>query len=121
MHGEEFRLYQSAAAAFNYVALDRPDTQYAVKELMRKLSKPTVADMIALKRVARYFLGAPRLVLRYPWRPLSRTLEVYCDSDHAGCPWSRKSTSGGDRHPWGENSEELVPHYSHPVLIVRRS
>ena len=35
-----------------------------------------------------------RLVYRYPWQVAS-TLEYYSDTDWAGCPKSRKSTSGG--------------------------
>ena len=93
--GEQFTLYQSVAARLNYYALDRPDLQYAVKELMRKMSCPTANDMVRLKRVGRYLLTAPRVAMYYPWTALSDTLQVYTDSDHAGCHRTRKSTAGG--------------------------
>ena len=87
--------YQSLAARLNYYALDRFDLLYPVKELMRVLSKPTEADMCRLKRAARYLLSQPRMVIEYPWAPLSNLLTIYTDADHAGCLRTRKSTSGG--------------------------
>ena len=34
--GEELKLFQSVAARFNFLDVDRPDLLYSVKELMRK-------------------------------------------------------------------------------------
>ena len=93
--GAELSRYQSLAASLNYFPPDRLDLMFAVKELMRKLSKPNDDDWQKLKRVARYLLTAPRLVMMYPWQALSDTLKVYTDADHAGCLRTRKSTSGG--------------------------
>jgi len=93
--GSELSRYQSLAASLNYFALDRLDIMYAVKELMRKLSSPNEDDWQKLKRVARYLITVPRLVMHFPWQPLADTLTVYTDSDHAGCLRTRKSTSGG--------------------------
>ena len=93
--GGMLRQYQSLAARLNYYALDRLDLLFPVKELMRKLSKPSEDDMCRLKRAARYLLSAPRLVVEYPWAPLSNLLTIYTDADHAGCLRTRKSTSGG--------------------------
>jgi hypothetical protein len=93
--GELLQLYQSLAARLNYYSLDRFDILYPVKELMRKLSQPTEADMCSLKRAARYLLSQPRMVVEYRWAPLSNLLTIYTDADHAGCLRTRKSTSGG--------------------------
>ena len=93
--GEQLHRYQSMAAKLNYFAMDRPDLLYAVKELMRRLSKPTEEDWGKLKRCARYLLTVPRLVFQYPWNALPSTLSIYTDADHAGCMRTRKSTSGG--------------------------
>jgi hypothetical protein len=62
--------------------------------LCRRMSEPRAADLRALGRVARYLVGAPRVVYEYPWqhRP---ALAAYTDSDFAGCVASRLSTSGG--------------------------
>ena len=52
------------------------DLQFAVKELMRRLAKPKEGDGVALKRVARYLLTAPRVVSTYPWQKLSSELVI---------------------------------------------
>jgi hypothetical protein len=88
------RLFRSFAARANYLAMDRPDISQATKELCRRMSAPRAADLTALLRVARYLVGAGRLVYEFPWqhRPV---LSAYTDSDFAGCVATRRSTSGG--------------------------
>jgi hypothetical protein len=88
------RLFRSFAARANYLAMDRPDLAQATKELCRRMSAPRAADLQALARVARYLVGAPRVVYEYPWqrRPV---LRAFTDSDFAGCVATRRSTSGG--------------------------
>ena len=58
------------------------------------MSSPTNLGQDALKRLVRFLLGRNRLVFRYPWQRAG-TLECYSDTDWAGCPKTRKSTSGG--------------------------
>ena len=87
--------FQSLAAKLNYYSLDRADLLFPVKELMRRMSGPTEEDDIALKRVARYLIGRPREITRYPWQALPTGITTYVDSDFAGCLRTRKSTSGG--------------------------
>ena len=58
------------------------------------MSKPTVFAWTALKRVCRYLHGVPRLVYVYPQQTVEG-IDVYTDTDWAGCPKARKSTSGG--------------------------
>ena len=65
--GEELNLFQSVAARFNFLAMDRPDLWYSVEELMRKMAAPRAKDLIALKRVARYSIKYSRMVCGYPW------------------------------------------------------
>jgi hypothetical protein len=88
------RLFRSFAARANYLAMDRPDLSHATKELCRRMSAPRAADLQALLRVARYLVGAPRLVYEYPWQR-STLLRAFSDSDFAGCVSTRLSTSGG--------------------------
>ncbi len=87
-------LFRSFAARANYLAMDRPDLAQATKELCRRMSAPTAADLQALGRVARYVVGAPRVVYEYPWQH-APVLRAFSDSDFAGCVASRLSTSGG--------------------------
>ena len=59
------------------------------------MSDPDEEAEVALKRVARYLIGRPREVTRFPWGQLAGELTVFVDSDFAGCARTRKSTSGG--------------------------
>ena len=59
------------------------------------MSKPTARDMEGLKRLARYLAGKPRVILHFGWQRAPSTLDVYSDSDRAGCVRTRRSTSGG--------------------------
>ena len=92
---ENMKEYQSVAARLNYLALDRSDVQFAIKELMRKMSAPNDTDVQKLKRVLRYLKGAPRVIQTYQWEDLPKELTIFVDSNFAGCTRTRKSTSGG--------------------------
>ena len=93
--GEELKLFQSVEARFNFLALDRPDLLYSVKELMWKMASPRTQDLTALKRVARCTIKYLRMICRYPWTELDRNIEVSGDANLAGCNSTRKSTVGG--------------------------
>jgi hypothetical protein len=86
--------YRASAARANYLAADRPDGQFAAKEVCRWMSKPSNCSWAALKRLARFFTGLPRLVYRYAPQKVE-AVDVYVDTDWAGCARTRKSTSGG--------------------------
>ena len=82
---EEARRYRAIAARLNYLAPDRLDIGYSVKEAARNMSKPMDADWAKLKRIGRYLLWRPRLVSKFAWqRPVSM-VTTYADSDWAGC------------------------------------
>ena len=49
LNGEELKLFQSVAAHFNILAMDRPDLLYSAKGLMRKMASPRAGDLIALE------------------------------------------------------------------------
>ena len=91
---KEASLYRAVAARANYLALDRADLQYSVKEICRLMSKPTERGMRKLRRLARYLAGAPRVVWKFDWQG-EEDLTVYSDSDYAGCRRTARSTSGG--------------------------
>ena len=58
------------------------------------MAKPSLHAWKALKRICRYHVRAPMLV--YEFREQTVECEdVYTDTDWAGCPKTRKSTSGG--------------------------
>ena len=86
--------YRAVVARANYLAADRPELQFAAKEVCRWMASPTETSLNALKRLGRYVAGHRRLVFQYPWQTVDR-VDTYSDTDWAGCPKTRKSTSGG--------------------------
>ena len=88
-------LYKAICARCNFVAQDRPDIQFAVKEACRGMAKPTFEDLHKLKLIARYLKQAPRVVFHWPFQSERTQLHAYTDTDWAGCRDTRKSTQGG--------------------------
>lgn len=88
------REFRGLAARANYLALDRPDLQYAAKEVCRGMATPLRAHLKALRRMARYLIGAPRLVWEFGWQGVEG-LSVYSDANWAGCRRTARSSSGG--------------------------
>ncbi len=86
--------FRGTAARANYLAVDRLDCQFAAKEVCRWMSKPTEASWAALKRLCRYLVGLPRMVFHFRWQEVD-CIDIFTDTDWAGCPRTRKSTSGG--------------------------
>ena len=83
--GEELKLCQSVAARFNFLAVDRSDLLYSVKELMRKMGSPRIGDLIALKRVVRCTIKYLRMACKYLWAPSDSNTEVFGDANFARC------------------------------------
>ena len=86
--------FRAIAARANYLAPDRLDLQYAVKECCRGMASAEARHWEKLKRIARYLVGRPRAVWKYRWRHPENVV-TYSDSDFAGCRRTAKSTSGG--------------------------
>ena len=91
---EEATLYRSCTMRVGYIAQDRTDLQRATRELAKGMSSPTERHMEMLKRCARYLVHSPRLLQVFKRQKILTRLDVYSDSDHAGCLRTRKSTSG---------------------------
>ena len=94
--------YRAATARLNYLAQDRADLVYVAKELCRSMSKPTTGAWTRLKRAVRYLAGRRRRGTHYPWQETPTRMDVYVDTDFAGCKTSRRSTSGGTAM-WGRH------------------
>ena len=95
LSAEEARRFRGHAARLNYLAADRPDIAYSVKEVCRAMAKPTKGAWKKLKRIVRYLVEARRTVTEYPWQGQEGEVEAYTDSDWAGCRQTGRSTSGG--------------------------
>lgn len=67
---DESRRYRAIADSLNYLAPDRVDIGYAVKEAARNMAKAMSGHWDKLKRIRRDLLGQPRLVSKFDWQPL---------------------------------------------------
>jgi hypothetical protein len=92
---DKARSYRAIAARLNYISPDRPDIGYAVKEAARNMSKPRVSDFQKLRKIGRYLVGKPRLIMRFPWQNKPNRIVAFTDSDWAGCARSPNRPVGG--------------------------
>jgi hypothetical protein len=59
------------------------------------MAEPRFRDVEALKRLARYLVGKPRMITNFKRQEEHNGIVGWSDSDWAGCAETRKSTSGG--------------------------
>ena len=85
--------YQSLAGALQYLTFTRPDLTYAVQQVCLHMHDPRESHLAALKHLLCYVCGTVDLGLVLH-RSSSAELVVYTDADWAGCPDTRRSTSG---------------------------
>ena len=85
--------YRSLAGALQYLTFTRPDIAYVVQQVCLYMHDPREPHLSALKRILRYLQGTLDLRLHLH-RTSPADLTVYTDADWAGCPDTRKSTSG---------------------------
>ena len=91
------RQYRSVVMRAAYLSQDRPDLSCSTKELARDMQKSTEQSVTNLKRLGRYLKKRPRPVQLFVEQASTTNvvrLDVYGDSDHAGCLKTRKSTTG---------------------------
>ena len=91
------RQYRSVVMRAAYLSQHRPDLSYSTKELARDVQKPTEQSITKLKRLGRYLKTRPRLVQLFVEQTSTAIvvrLDVYGDSDRAGCLKTRKSATG---------------------------
>ncbi len=89
------KIYQALTARSNYLAQDRSDIQYSVKELARTMSKPTMSSWKGLVKLGKYLKYHSRSGYVYQYQEQPQELTIWTDTDYAGCKRTRKSTSGG--------------------------
>jgi hypothetical protein len=86
-------LYRSLTGALQYATLTRPDIAYAVQQVCLHMHDPREPHLHLIKRILRYRKGTLNLSLTLS-PSKSHTLIAYSDVDWAGCPDTRRSTSG---------------------------
>ena len=92
---EERAEYRKHVGLLQYIANDRFDLKYAVKEVRRDAAQPTVVSRRMVKKIVRDLRSVPRAVLCFGWSERGDTVVVTVDADHAGCSETRRSTSSG--------------------------
>ena len=85
--------YRSLAGALQYLTLTRPDLAYAVQQVCLFMHDPREPHLVLVKHILRYVKGTLSAGLHIGTGPVDR-LVAYSDADWAGCPDSRRSTSG---------------------------
>ena len=85
--------YRRLAGALQYLTFTRPDISYAVHQICLYMHSPRVPHLQALKRIIRYIQGTKALGLQLRKSNIT-DLVAYFDADWAGCPDTRRSTSG---------------------------
>ncbi|GJT02327.1 ribonuclease H-like domain-containing protein [Tanacetum coccineum] len=86
-------LYRSLAGALQYLTFTRPDLSYAVQQVCLYMHDPRDPHFTALKRILRYVRGTLDYGLQLHVSSTTQ-LTAYTDADWAGCPVTRRSTSG---------------------------
>ena len=100
LSADEHKVYRTAVGKLLWLALIRPDTSYATKELSRDLTAPTNRSLLKLKHLLGYLAGTKDYVHRLragitlSSNKCTFDLDCFVDSDWAGCQRTRKSTSG---------------------------
>lgn len=87
-------LYRQVVGKLMYLMVcTRPDISFAVSVLSRYVTQPKEKHWRCMVQLLKYINSTKQLTLRYPCQG-SVSLTGYSDSDHAGDPEDRKSTSG---------------------------
>jgi hypothetical protein len=91
---EEHVAYRRLVGQLQWMAMTRPDIQFAVKEAARSMAKPTADNAAQLKRVLRYLQGSKTEVLKLQYDAEAAQGMVECYTDASMAPaGDRKSTS----------------------------
>ena len=86
-------IYQRLNGKLIYITLTRPDIAYIVHVLSQFMHSPTSVHFQAAKKVLRYLAGSQDQGILLASKSGAHLKDFY-DSDWAGCPNIRKSTSG---------------------------
>ncbi|KAK2985281.1 hypothetical protein RJ640_009794 [Escallonia rubra] len=85
--------YRSIVGALQYLSFTRPDISFSVNKVAQFMHSPTCEHWSAVKRILRYLKDTLHFGLCLS-KPPDLSLSAYSDTDWAGCPDDRRSTSG---------------------------
>ena len=91
----EHKQYRTIVGKLMFLANERSDIQYCVKECARGVQNPSARDMQRAKRICRYLMGTRDWTMSLePWKDVD-TPKMFVDSDWATDKVDRRSTSAG--------------------------
>ncbi|KAK2396270.1 putative mitochondrial protein [Trifolium repens] len=85
--------YRKLVGSLIYLTITRPDISFAVHTVSKFMQNPRHLHLSAVQRIIRYLLATSKRGLFFPTGATIR-LQAYSDADWAGCPDTRKSTTG---------------------------
>lgn len=91
--GEDLALFPRAAGLLNYIAVDRPDIQYSLKNVLQDVHSPCRRSLMRIKRIGRYLIDRPGILWRYPIQETPTRVMYQSDSDWGDDKEHRKSTT----------------------------
>ncbi|WJZ84043.1 hypothetical protein VitviT2T_003671 [Vitis vinifera] len=86
-------LYRRLVRSLIYLTTTRLDISYVVHQVSQFMPSPRHLHLAAIRRIIRYLRGSPTRELFFPTGS-SLQLVAYSDVDWAGCPNTRRSTTG---------------------------
>ena len=92
---EDAKKFKTAVGTLMYLAPDRPDCQFAIRELTKNLKEPKVMDMQSLVRLTRYLIQTAEFGIKFEAEENLEYLDCYSDTDWGNCKRTRKSTACG--------------------------
>ena len=75
------QLFRGEAARIDHFGPNPPDMQSAIEEAERCTANPRACVWALPKKLGRYLLFEPRLILRYDWQGRQASIGGYTDSD----------------------------------------
>ena len=85
--------FRGLVGALQYLTLTRPDLSYSVNYTSQFMHAPTVAHLKLVRRILRYVKGTINTGLHFTSHT-TLDLCAFSDADWAGCPTTRRSTTG---------------------------
>lgn len=119
-------IVQTLVGKLQWLSYTRPNMSYSVKELARSLRQPSTKDIKKLEFSIKYLAGT--IIYRFRIRPISNNkttirssgslhLNIFADSDRAGCQSAVSSYNFLEQHFQLLCSQLLCPFYSQLLCL----